>query len=112
MQRLPKRRSRPSVKSRCEMRWSTSVLMPVRRSPPKSAAGRGDCPQICPHSGAERDGQYAISATVLGAATTRSSRAHATALISALRGGPVTRRVLPPALSGIANSAQDCQAYE
>jgi hypothetical protein len=48
MQRLPKRRSRRSAKSRSEMHLRTSVLAPVRRTPSKCVVGPPDCPQNCP----------------------------------------------------------------
>lgn len=53
MRRLPKRCSRSSADSRCEMRLWTHALVAVRWRPPKCAVGRCDCPQTCPHSGAE-----------------------------------------------------------
>jgi hypothetical protein len=49
MQRVPKQRSRESANSRSEMQTCSSVLMLVRGRPPKSAGGRRDCPQTCPH---------------------------------------------------------------
>jgi hypothetical protein len=64
MQRVPKCCSLPSVGARCEMKSRTSVLVPVRHHPPKSAVGRRDCPQICPQVGAVRSRTSGTSAVI------------------------------------------------